>query len=100
MGSPRSGKTILAIQFLRAGAVNGEHSIYITFDKRPEEVKENVSAFSWDLGRLEAEGMMMFVDATPFRRARTTSAGTHEARGGLPYPRKKAPEFIHGDELR
>jgi KaiC/GvpD/RAD55 family RecA-like ATPase len=84
VGSPGSGKTILAIQFLRAGAVNGERSIYVTFDERPEQVKENVSAFGWDLDRLEAEGKMMFVDATPFRQARTTSVGAREARGGLP----------------
>jgi circadian clock protein KaiC len=84
VGSPGSGKTILAIQFLRAGAVTGERSIYITFDERPEQVKENVSAFGWDLDRLEAEGKILFVDATPFRRARTTSASLHEAREGLP----------------
>jgi KaiC/GvpD/RAD55 family RecA-like ATPase len=84
VGGPGTGKTILAIQFLRAGAVTGERSIYVTFDERPEQVKENVSAFGWDLDRLEAEGKMMFVDATPFRRARATSAGVHEAREGLP----------------
>ena len=83
VGSPGSGKTILALQFLRAGALSGERSIYITFDERPEQVKENVSAFGWDLDRLEAEGKMMFVDATPFRQARTT-ADVHETRGGLP----------------
>jgi KaiC/GvpD/RAD55 family RecA-like ATPase len=84
VGGPGSGKTILAIQFLRAGADTSERSIYITFDERPEQVKENMSAFGWDLDRLEAEGKMMFVDATPFRRARTTSARAHEAREGLP----------------
>jgi len=84
VGGPGSGKTILAIQFLRAGAVNGERSIYVTFDERPEQVKENVSAFGWDLDRLEAEGKMMFVDATPFRRAGPPSASAPETRGGLP----------------
>lgn len=74
VGSPGSGKTILAMQFLRAGAAAGERSIYVTFDEKPEQVKENVSAFNWDLDRLEAEGKIMFVDATPFRRARVPSA--------------------------
>ena len=69
VGSPGSGKTILAIQFLHAGAVAGERSIYITFDEKPEQVKQNVSEFGWDLDRLEGEGKIMFVDATPFRRA-------------------------------
>ena len=78
VGSPGSGKTILALQFLRAGAVNGERSIYVTFDERPEQVKENVSAFNWDLDRLEVEGKIMFVDATPFRRVKAASTTEHE----------------------
>ena len=83
VGSPGSGKTILALQFLRAGAVNGERSIYVTFDERPEQVKENVSAFNWDLDRLEGEGKIMFVDATPFRRVKTASTTEHEGRTNL-----------------
>jgi len=84
VGSPGSGKTILAVQFLRAGAAAGERSIYIAFDERPEQVKENVSAFGWDLDRLEAEGKIMFVDATPFRRTRAASVAIYERRGDLP----------------
>jgi KaiC/GvpD/RAD55 family RecA-like ATPase len=83
VGSPGSGKTILALQFLRAGALKGERSIYVTFDERPEQVKENMSSFSWDLDRLEEEGKIMFVDATPFRRMKTTATSGHEGRAGL-----------------
>jgi KaiC/GvpD/RAD55 family RecA-like ATPase len=83
VGSPGSGKTILAIQFLRAGALKGESSIYVTFDERPEQVKENMSAFRWDLDRLEAEGKIMFVDATPFRRMKTAVTSGPEGRAGL-----------------
>jgi KaiC/GvpD/RAD55 family RecA-like ATPase len=83
VGSPGSGKTILALQFLRAGALKGERSIYVTFDERPEQVKENMSAFSWDLDRLEGEGKMMFVDATPFRMMKTAATSGREGRGGL-----------------
>jgi len=82
VGSPGSGKTILALQFLRAGALKGERSIYVTFDERPEQVKENMAAFSWDLDRLEGEGKIMFVDATPFRRVKAAS-GEHEGRLGI-----------------
>jgi len=80
VGSPGSGKTILAIQFLRAGAVAGERSIYITFDEKPEQVKENVSEFGWDLDRLESEGKILFVDATPFRRMKRPSEIRSESR--------------------
>ena len=84
VGSPGSGKTILAIQFLRAGAAAGERSIYVAFDERPEQVKENVSAFGWDLDRVEAEGKIMFVDATPFRRTKAASVAMYQRRGDLP----------------
>ena len=80
VGSPGSGKTIFALQFLRAGAAAGERSIYITFDEKPEQVKENVSEFGWDLDKLESEGKMLFVDATPFRRMRGTSVVSSEGR--------------------
>jgi KaiC/GvpD/RAD55 family RecA-like ATPase len=83
VGSPGSGKTILALQFLRAGALKGERSIYVTFDERPEQVKENMSAFSWELDRLEGEGKIMFVDATPFRRMKAASTSEHEGRVGI-----------------
>jgi KaiC/GvpD/RAD55 family RecA-like ATPase len=83
VGSPGSGKTILALQFLQAGAVTGERSIYITFDEKPEQVKENVSEFGWDLDRLESEGKILFVDATPFRRMEGNSAANSEGRDHL-----------------
>jgi len=86
VGSPGSGKTILTIQFLRAGALNGERSIYVTFDERPEQVKENMAAFGWDLDRLEAEGKIMFVDATPFRKVKTAATSEREGRAGLLAP--------------
>lgn len=95
VGSPGSGKTILAIQFLQAGAAAGERSIYVTFDERPEQVKENVSAFGWDLDRLEAEGKILFVDATPFRRTRGTSVAKYEGPGGVPL-QEVVPEVTLG----
>ena len=96
VGSPGSGKTILAMQFLRAGAAAGERSIYITFDERPEQVKENVSAFGWDLDRLEAEGKIMFVDATPFRRTGVASPSADERRGNLSLHEAVPPVSLSG----
>jgi len=84
VGSPGSGKTIFAIQFLQAGATVGDRSIYIALDERPEQVKENMSAFGWDLDRLESDGKVMFVDATPFRRTKAASLAKYEVRGAFP----------------
>ena len=83
VGSPGSGKTILAIQFLRAGAEAGERSIYITFDERPEQVKENVSGLGWDLDKAESEGKILFVDATPFRRIGVSSLTQYKGQTDL-----------------
>ena len=92
VGSPGSGKTILAIQFLHAGAVAGERSIYITFDEKSEQVKQNVSEFGWDLDRLEGEGKIMFVDATPFRRAGSVE---RQEQRSLPF-QEALPEISFG----
>ena len=92
VGSPGSGKTILAMQFLRAGAIAGERSIYVTFDEKPEQVKQNVSEFGWDLDRLEEEGRILFVDATPFRR---TGSIVPQPKGSLPF-QEALPEVTLG----
>jgi len=92
VGSPGSGKTILALQFLRAGAIAGERSIYVTFDEKPEQVKQNVSEFGWDLDRLEEEGKILFVDATPFRR---TGSIVPPPKGSLPF-QEALPEVTLG----
>ena len=42
-GGPGSGKTILAIQFLISGILNGENGIYITFEEKKEKVYNYVA---------------------------------------------------------
>jgi len=58
-GPTGSGKTILAMHFLAAGLAHGEAGLMVTLDEPPNEVKANVTAFGWDLGRLK------ILDATP-----------------------------------
>jgi len=71
VGSPGSGKTTLAMQFLRQGAMNDERGLYVTMDEAPAQIKENFSGFRWDLDGLEREGRLFFIDATPVRRVKT-----------------------------
>lgn len=70
VGSPGSGKTIFAIQFLKAGAEAGERGLYVTLDESPEQVKIDVRSLGWDIDKLESEGKIFLLDATPFRRPR------------------------------
>ncbi len=66
-GGPGSGKTTFALQFLNEGAINQkEPGIYVTLSESPAEIKENNKAsHGWDLNKLEAKGLLTFVDARP-----------------------------------
>jgi circadian clock protein KaiC len=49
-GTPGVGKTTLALQFLMAGARNGERVLYITLSETEEEVRQIAESHGWDLG--------------------------------------------------
>jgi circadian clock protein KaiC len=59
-GSPGVGKTTLALQFLAAGAQQGEVVLYITLSETESELRSAAASHGWDL-----EGITLFeVDAT------------------------------------
>lgn len=58
------------MQFLFQGASQGERGLYVTLDEKPEQIKQNLSAFGWDIDKQEREGRLIFIDATPLRRVR------------------------------
>lgn len=65
-GTSGSGKTVLGLQFLYAGAQSvGEPGVLVTFEERPEDLFANVAAFGWDMGALVRDGRLAVVDATP-----------------------------------
>ena len=68
VGSPGSGKTTFAIQFLVGGAKAGEPGLYVALDEKPERIKVNLSSFGWDLDSLENAGKLTFIDATQLKR--------------------------------
>ncbi len=51
-GSPGSGKTILALQFLMDGVQKGENVLYISFEERKENLANYCKPFGWDLNKL------------------------------------------------
>ena len=68
VGSPGSGKTTLALQYLYTGAtMYGEPGIYVSLDEEPRLLKANMSRFGWNFEKLEREGKIVFVDASPVR---------------------------------
>ncbi|MBS7657651.1 MAG: ATPase domain-containing protein [Candidatus Bathyarchaeia archaeon] len=68
VGGPGSGKTIFAIQFLKAGAEAGERGLYVTLDESLEQIKMNMASLGWNIDKLENEGKLFLLDATPFRQ--------------------------------
>jgi len=99
VGSPGSGKTTLAMQFLRNGTTREERGLYVTMDESPDQIKENLSAFRWDLDKLEREGKLFFIDATPMRRVRTRMADLTE-QNVLPSVTVLFPELTLKDLIR
>ncbi|MFL5579828.1 MAG: ATPase domain-containing protein [Gemmatimonadaceae bacterium] len=49
-GSPGTGKTTLALQFLLAGAARGERGLYVTLSESRLELEEVAASHGWTLG--------------------------------------------------
>jgi circadian clock protein KaiC len=52
-GSPGTGKTTIATQFLMAGAEGGESSLYITLSETEDELRAGAASHGWDLKGIE-----------------------------------------------
>jgi circadian clock protein KaiC len=52
-GSPGTGKTTVATQFLRAGAAAGERCLYITLSETEDELRAGAASHGWDLEGIE-----------------------------------------------
>jgi circadian clock protein KaiC len=52
-GTPGSGKTTIALQFLLEGAKAGEHGLYITLSETAEELREVARSHNWSLDDIE-----------------------------------------------
>ena len=48
-GSPGTGKTTIATQFLMAGAAAGERSLYVTLSETEDELRATAASHGWSL---------------------------------------------------
>jgi circadian clock protein KaiC len=48
-GSPGTGKTTIALQFLMAGAAAGERALYITLSETEDELRSGATSHGWSL---------------------------------------------------
>src|SRR6059058_2062379 len=74
-GTAGSGKTVFAVHFLAAGIEMGEPGVFVTFEESADDVRANMQSFGWDLARMEQEGKLAFVDASPDPTVDTVEAG-------------------------
>lgn len=51
-GTSGSGKTTFVIQFLQQGVKKGERALLVAVDEPPQEIRENVRALGWDVGKI------------------------------------------------
>src|SRR6185437_12721983 len=65
-GTPGSGKTVFATQFVAHGIANyGENGVFVTFEEPPRDIEANMLGFGWDLAKWRREKLLGFVDASP-----------------------------------
>ena len=65
-GSPGSGKSILAMQFIINGALNyNEPGVYISFEEDANDLRRDMKTFGWDIDKLEKEGKIAIINISP-----------------------------------
>lgn len=65
-GTPGSGKTVFATQFLAHGITDlHEPGVFVTFEESPDEIEVNMASFGWDIRRWREQNKLIFVDASP-----------------------------------
>lgn len=64
-GTPGSGKTVFATQFLAHGITDlDESGVFVTFEESPKEIEVNMASFGWDIRRWCEKQKLAFVDAS------------------------------------
>ena len=64
-GTPGSGKTIFAVQFLAHGILDaGENGALVTFEESIPDIESNMRSFGWDLAKWRREQRLAVVDAS------------------------------------
>lgn len=61
-GNPGSGKSMFCQQLTYKFLNVGKPCVYLTYDCFPNELRENMKKFNWDVSEYEKEGKFVFVD--------------------------------------
>lgn len=61
-GTPGNGKTVMGIEFLYRGAINGEPGIFVGFEESSNSLRENALTLGWDLSKLEKDKKLFLME--------------------------------------
>ncbi len=64
-GETGTGKTIFACQFILHGIEQGEPGLYISLEESPEDIKNDMKNFGWDLEKYEKKKLLRIVYHDP-----------------------------------
>jgi circadian clock protein KaiC len=64
-GATGTGKTLLSLQFLIAGARKGERGALFTLEETPDQLRAMAESLGWDLAPLERSGCLSICYASP-----------------------------------
>ena len=62
-GGPGTGKTMLGLEFLIRGALDGQPGILLTFEETEDALRNYARGFGWDVPELEAQGRLWIISA-------------------------------------
>lgn len=60
-GGPGAGKTVLALEFLYRGAVDGEAGVFVSFEEDEESLRANATAMDMDVDELERDHKLKII---------------------------------------
>jgi circadian clock protein KaiC len=64
-GGPGCGKSIFSLEWLYRNALKGHPGIFISFEERPADIRQNALTMGWQLSELEEKGLIFLLDACP-----------------------------------
>jgi KaiC/GvpD/RAD55 family RecA-like ATPase len=65
-GTPGTGKTIFALQYIYNGATKyGDKGLYVTLEETSKSLKNQARHFGWDFDKLEKKGQVKILDISP-----------------------------------
>jgi circadian clock protein KaiC len=64
-GTAGGGKTVFAAQFLIGGITQANQpGVFVTFEETPDDIRQNMRSFGWDIEQFERDGTWAFVDGS------------------------------------